>query len=318
MNQFIFDELTGTPTILATNRVKRIDQTGAVGNTEVVKTQDSVSSISPKTPAPCNFCKGNEGLTPPAVYQDADDWNVRVFPNKFPIAGEHEVIVHSPDHQTDIPDLSNEQNIKYVRALLNRVNYYTRQGKEVFIFNNRGGKAGASILHPHSQLIALEGFPGIIELEKHAALKYYNEHDSCYWCAFIKEETVMKNRLVYDTPHFTVLVPRASRWSYETIMIPKVHRPNFEYIDEVEISDLAKLLKAILFAYDDLFDHPDRNFWMHTQRYDPFHWHIGFIPHTKVLGGLELGAGIWVSDRATPEYAAQELGVRVKTSYEQK
>jgi hypothetical protein len=63
-------------------------------------------------------------------------------------------------------------------------------------------------------------------------------------------------------------------------------------------------------------DNPDRNFWFHTQRFDPFHWHIGFIPHTKVLGGLELGAGIWVSDRADPVFAASKLRDYVKQSYE--
>jgi UDPglucose--hexose-1-phosphate uridylyltransferase len=114
--------------------------------------------------------------------------------------------------------------------------------------------------------------------------------------------------VVYESKHFVVMVPKASRWSYEMILIPKSHRPNFEYIDEVEINDFSRVLKGALKAYDNLFNKPDRNFWIHTQRYDPYHWHVGFIPHIKVVGGLELGAGIWVSDRASPEQAAAELG----------
>jgi UDPglucose--hexose-1-phosphate uridylyltransferase len=212
--------------------------------------------------------------------------------------------------------LPNEQNVRYVRALLNRVNFYTSKDKEVLIFNNRGGSAGASILHPHSQIIALEGFPGLIEAERHAALKYYNEHHSCYWCDLVKSELVIKSRVIYETHHYVLIAPSAARWSYEMILVPKVHRPNFEYINEVEINDFAKILKASLVAYDQLFGRPDRNFWVHTQRYDPFHWHVGFIPHIKVFGGLELGAGIWVSDRATPEDAALQLGEKVKADYE--
>ena len=92
MNQFIFDELTGTPTILATNRAKRSDQTGSVRGKDA----------KPMTPVVCYFCKGNENLTPPTLYKDTDDWNVRVFKNAFPIVEDHEVIVHSPDHQKDL------------------------------------------------------------------------------------------------------------------------------------------------------------------------------------------------------------------------
>ena len=307
MSKFIFDELTGIPTILATNRAKRVDQTGAAGNKPEPSKDDK--------PQVCFFCRGNENLTPEAVYQDSDECYVRVFPNKFPLVDCHEIVVHSPDHDKDIPDFNHEQNVKIVRAFLNRTNYYTSQGKEVMIFNNRGGKAGASILHPHSQIVALPGFPGIIEMEKNKALRYVNEKNSCYWCDTVKDG-LMQTNLVYESKHFALLVPEASRWSYEMILIPKNHRPNFEYMDEVEINDFARIMKSALYAYDVLFDRPDRNFWIHNQRYEPYHWHVGFIAHIKVMGGLELGAGIWVSDKAAPEDAAKTLSVHVKECYE--
>ncbi len=314
MTQFYFDELTGTPTINATNRIKRPDQTGviqknvtSIANDMDKNTKDSKESSGAKEARPCYFCKGNENLTPETLYTDADDWHVRVFKNAFPIVDDHEVIVHSPDHNLDLPNMPDDDVVKYVRALLNRTNYYTSREKEVLIMNNRGGKAGASIIHPHSQLVALNGFPGIIELEKNEALRYYNEKNSCFWCDLLISEAKENKRVVGETPHFLVVVPTASRWSYETMLIPKTHRPNFEYITEIEINDFARVLKRLLFAYDSMLNTPDRNFWIHSQRFDPYHWHMGFIPHTKVLGGLELGAGIWVSDRATPEGAAQDL-----------
>jgi UDPglucose--hexose-1-phosphate uridylyltransferase len=302
MTKIIFDELTKIPTVLATKRAKRVDQTGATkGDTKEEKKDQPAQKTD-------FFAKGNEHMTPSAVYQDQEDWNVRVFPNKFPILEEHEVIVHSPDGSLDLSELPHEQNVRYIRALLNRVEYYTNEDKEVFIFNNRGGKAGASITHPHSQLVALKGFPGIIETEREEALRYYNENNSCYWCDMLAEELSDGSRVVYETSHFVVLVPVASRWSYEMMLMPKRHLPNFQYINEMEINDLADVLKHALLGYDRLFDKPDRNFWIHTQRYEPYHWHMGFIPHIKVFGGLELGAGIWVSDKATPEDAAKQLG----------
>lgn len=309
MSTFIFDELTGIPTVLATKRAKRKDETGVV-KSEKEKGEEDKKKV-------CFFCKGSEHLTPPTLYKDLEDWNVRVFANKFPIVDNHEIIVHSPDHEKDLTELPIEQNIRYVRALLNRVHYYTTEkNMEVMIFNNRGGAAGASIFHPHSQLVALEGFPGIIELEKHEAIRYYNEHHSCYWCDMVKSELVIKSRVVYESKHYVIIVPKASRWSYEMMLVPKSHKPNFEYINEMEINDFAKILKASLIAYDELFERPARNFWIHSQRYDPYHWHVGYMPHIKVFGGLELGAGIWVSDKATPEDAAARLGEVVKKAYE--
>lgn len=297
---FIFDPLTGDPTILAVARAKRVDQTGTAKN---------ISTIKPEKPKKdvCFFCKGNEDMTPPTLYQDTDDWSVRVFANKYPLLPDHEVIVHSPDHTQDIDDLPVEQIAKIIRAYLNRAHFFEKREKEIIIFNNRGGKAGASILHPHSQIVAAKGFPGTIESEKEAALHYFNEHNSCYWCDELELEVNEQSRIVVESSHFIAYVPKACRWSYEIKLTPKFHKPNFGYIDETEINDLAVVLKKVIVAYNTLFDRPDRNFWIHTMRYEPYHWHMGFMPHIKVLGGLELGAGIWVSDKATPEDAASQL-----------
>lgn len=297
MGIFIFDPLTGEPTISAANRSKRYDQADAV-------TQIAGNEL-PKPP--CKFCKGNENLTPPTLYQDADDWSVRVFQNKYPLMPDHEVIVHSPQHDKDMEDFTHGQNVKILRAYLNRVSYFGTQDKEVIIFNNKGGRAGASIVHPHSQIVAAKGFPGILEKEKESALHYYNEKSSCYWCDEWREAVATKSRVVYESSHFVIFCPKASRWSYEIVLVPKNHKPNFGFIDDMEISDLAKVLPGALLTYKNCFANPDRNFWIHTVRYEPYHWHIGFIPHIKVFGALELGAGIWVSDKATPEDAGTEL-----------
>lgn len=312
MGTFIFDELTGLPTLLAPNRAKRPDQTGVVHTTKV-------ETIAPVPVVDKNlvFAKGNEHLTPPTLYQDADNWNVRVFKNKFPLVEDHEIIIHSPDPTLDIEDLPWEQNMKIIRALLNRVDYYGSQDKEVLIFNNKGGKAGASITHPHTQIIALKGFPGILEKEKESAIKYYNEHTRCYWCDFIEKSILEGKKIIFESAHFVLMVPEACRWSYEMILVPKAHKPNFGFIDEMEIGDFAKILRAALIAYRDVLGNPDRNHWIHTMRYEPYHWHVGFLPHIQTLGGLELGAGIWVSAKATPEDAAKELGPAVKKAYEE-
>lgn len=295
MGAFIFDPLTGEPTILATERAKRTDQTGVLG--KPATSQDGV----------CYFCKGNEHLTPPLLYQDEDNWNVRVVKNKYPIIEDHEVIVHSPYHDRDLEDLDHEQVVKIIRAYLNRVDYYGRQEKEVFIFNNRGSKAGASLIHPHSQIFALKGFPGSLQREREWSIRYYDEKNTCFWCDEVKKVLEEKARVVLETSHFVVFVPKACRWSYEIRITPKRHRPNFGFIDDSEINNFAGVLQKVTQAYGNAFNYPDRNFWIHTERWDPYHWHVGFLPHLKVFGAVELGAGIWVSDKATPEDAAKLL-----------
>src|SRR3989344_3765994 len=159
MGKFIFDPLTGDPTILSTQRAKRPLQTDGVASVDSIIAKDVDY-----------FAKGNEHLTPPTTYQDADDWNVRCFANKYPLLLDHEIIVHSPFEDKDIEDLDCAQNEKIIRAFLNRVSFYGSQGKEVIIFNNRGGKAGASLMHPHSQIVAAQGFPGEVAKEKSSAL----------------------------------------------------------------------------------------------------------------------------------------------------
>ncbi len=296
MGTFIFDPLTGEPTILATERAKRFDETGAVSG--------KLGTVEGKV---CSFCKGNEHLTPPTLYHDQEDWNVRVINNKYPIVGDHEVIIHSPDHVKDIEDLDHEQVVRIIRAFLNRVDYYGRQEKDVFIFNNRGKKAGASLIHPHSQIIALKGFPGILQEERAWSIRYYDEKNTCFWCDEIKDDLADRKRVVLETSYFVVCVPKACRWSYEVRITPKVHRPNFGFIDDSEINNFAGVLQKVIQAYGNAFNYPDRNFWIHTERWDPYHWHVGFLPHLKVFGAIELGAGIWVSDKSTPEDAAKVL-----------
>ncbi len=298
MNNLIFDPLTGEPTLLATNRAKRTDQTGAVSSV--------IPNQKPEKPVDI-FAKGNEHLTPPTLYQDEDDWNVRAFANKFPLMEDHEIIVHSPSADLDIADLPHEQNVRIIRAYLNRAHFHQEQDKEVIIFNNRGKTAGASIIHPHSQIVAAKGFPGHLEAEKNASLHYFNEHGRSYWEFEIEDELKYQKRIIHESNHHVLYVPYASRWSYEMRLTPKAHRPNFSYINEPEINDFAKMLKGALKAYDSLFNKPDRNFWIHTMRYEPYHWHVGFLPHIKVFGALEMGCGIWVSDKATSEDAAAQL-----------
>ena len=120
--------------------------------------EDETISIAKKRV--CSFCAGSEHLTPPEVLRfgggekDKTGWKVRVIPNKYPITDIHEVIIHSPDDKKDIEELSNDAVSLIFKAYRERYNFYKKRG-HVLIFGNHGSHAGASLSHPHSQLVVI-------------------------------------------------------------------------------------------------------------------------------------------------------------------
>ena len=141
----------------------------------------------------CPFCPDNEKMTPPAklVYisndgklekkQDRDNfryknWLVRVIPNLYPAffppanenvafkkscnlidaVGHHEVIVETPCHDEHLGIARLSQIVYIIEAYLDRLTFLFEKPyvKHITIFKNHGREAGASLSHPHTQLIA--------------------------------------------------------------------------------------------------------------------------------------------------------------------
>ena len=106
----------------------------------------------------CVFCPGFERIPGEELYRIGSGvpyeagWQVRVIKNKYPITDFHEVIIHSPDDQVDIDRFPLAQVELVLKAFRERFNANLRNG-HVIIFNNVGEVAGASIRHPHSQLV---------------------------------------------------------------------------------------------------------------------------------------------------------------------
>ncbi len=79
--------ITGAPVLLAPERLLRPHALG--GDEEIV----------------CPFCPGNEPETPPEIWRDGDPWSIRVFPNKYPAADRHEIVVETAVHDAVFEDL---------------------------------------------------------------------------------------------------------------------------------------------------------------------------------------------------------------------
>lgn len=288
----------------------------------------------------CPFCPGNEEMTPPEVFAVRDGgpanspgWQVRVVPNKYPAlhaagserlrhagihaardgVGAHEVIIESPRHDLDLWEMELTQVEAVIEAYRQR--YLACESSEplryVLIFRNHGAKAGTSLAHPHSQLIAAPITPHQLAEELRGAADYWEYLGRCVFCALIEEESRSGERTVLESPHFLVVTAYAARYAYETWILPKRHSIRFADMSEEEASDLARVLRETLGRIAATLGRPSYNFAIHTapaaeHNIRAYHWHIELFPRLTTPGGFELGSDIYINI-AEPEEAARYL-----------
>lgn len=330
MPQFRQDITTRDWVIIATERAKRPDQ---------FKKDKKGEDIPPHNPE-CPFCTGNESKTPADVFtiKDGDTWKVRVIPNKFAAVvpdgeparerkgifrfmqgvGVAEVIVESRRHNVTIGQLTDEEVEDILLAYQERTLVLSRDPRLelITLFRNYGSAAGASLQHPHSQLIATPVVPVSVRTKLEVAQSYYDDAGSCVFCDMLREELSAKERIARESEHFVVFEPFASRSPFETWIMPKRHQAGFSGIKPEEIKDLAGVLNNTLGKILHLLSNPDYNYIVHSapvdQAYSDFyHWHIQILPRLTTAAGFELGSGMFINV-TLPEEAARYLR---ETSY---
>lgn len=267
------------------------------------------------------------------IYKKSDDeWTLRVFPNKYPSfssvssvkslaegpyfampgAGYHEIIV-TRDHYRqlalmntiEVAEVFDAYQERFIELMNKRnVNY-------IAIFHNHGKEAGASIPHPHSQLMAIPVVAPYIKLELDGAEQYYRSNKHCVYCIMAEYESIEKKRVVFENEEFIAFCPFASRAAFEVWVMPKKHSPYFERITDDQKIKLAEVFQKGLGSIYKALNDPPYNFYIHTspcdgRDYAHFHWHIEILPHTATWAGFELETGIEVST-IQPEIAAEFL-----------
>lgn len=311
-------------------------------NVENPKTQKDYGIVpEAKSSKVCPFCPGNETMTPPeiSVYgrkkesKNPSSWLVRVIPNKFPALrieetnekygmgiydkvggfGAHEVIIETPDHEKQIPDLPEEHVELLLQAYKERFQDLRKDARfrYVTLFKNEGAAAGASLEHPHSQLIALPIAPSRVLDEVRGAQKQFEYTERCIYCDILSQDRNEKKLGVYENGDFTVLMPFASRFPFETWILPKAHSANFDSISAGQIKTLAKTLQITLSKIKHTLPGAALNLMVQTlplngKETESYHWHIDIIPHLTRVAGFEMGSGFYVNP-TPPELAAQIL-----------
>jgi len=309
-------------------KIKKKSQTGAELRKDIVsgswvimasKRIHSVTTHKKKKLSICPFChlEETEQEKPVLEYKRPDcTWSLVVIPNKFPsldeyetleqrqvgpfsvmnAAGFHEVII-TRDHDRHIPSLSKAEVTEIISAYQDR--YVSLMNKKfinyISIFHNFGKKAGASIEHPHSQLMALTVVDPDIESSLAGSQRFYQKHKKCPHCTMIEWELKEKERIVYENKDFVVFAPFVSRVPSEVRIYPKDHKPYFERISESEKVELADALKNTLTRIELALDNIAFNYFIHTapcdgKTYEHYHWHLEIFPKISIEAGFEKGA----------------------------
>lgn len=258
-------------------------------------------------------------------------WRLRVISNKYPALkiegqlnrephgiydkmngiGAHEVIIETAEHGRDLVDMSIQEIRDILWAYRERMADLERDSRfqYILIFKNHGEAAGASLEHAHSQLIATPIVPKRVMEEISGAKKYFDFKERCIFCDIIRQEILDKDRIVSDFDAFIVFEPFASRFPFETHIIPKTHQSSFLEMSDFEYGKLAACLKDTLARLNLALNNPPFNYILHTrpvtrESHEHFHWHIEVIPKLTKMAGFEWGSGFFINPTAPEEAAA--------------
>ncbi len=289
----------------------------------------------------CPFCPGNEDKTPkevlsyrePGTSQNGPGWRIRVVPNKYPALriegnlgrrgdgvydimngiGAHEVIIESPNHEDTLSTVSAKQFEEILWAYRDRMVDLKKDHRlrYIMIFKNYGDAAGASLEHPHTQLIALPIIPKRVQEEIDGSLEYYNYKERCIFCDVIRQELMQMKRVVTENGDFIAVTPYAPKTPFSIWILPKEHGARFEDAQKNQYRNLAEIFSDVHKRMDKVLNKPPYNFILHTSPIkngdlEYYHWHFEIMPVLTKVAGFEWGTGFYINP-TPPEDAAMFL-----------
>jgi len=330
VSELRFDPVSQDWVVIATGRAKRPDDFLQNGQ----KTKEKEPALAVQD---CFFCDLSTQGQPKLLRRQGGpgklwDWTVAVIPNKYPAfnygfglderafgpyrrtngVGIHEVVV-TRDHNRHLAEMSVDQVLEVINVYQER--YLDLMNEEyinyISIFHNHGAAAGASVVHPHSQIIALPIIDPDLGRSLAGSADYFGANQKCVHCAMLEEDQKDGRRIIFENERFVGLCPFASRVAFEVRVYPKTHHPHFERINDQDKTQFAQAIRVVLAQINVGLRNPAYNFFIHTspcdgQDYNHYHWHFECLPKTSTWAGFELSTGIEISS-IEPEKAAQYL-----------
>lgn len=291
-------------------------------------------AVPPHDPT-CPFCPGNERLTPPEVLHSPAEgaWERRVVPNRYPAltpdgttdrrgeasaremdgVGFHEVVIESPRHDERLDEMPVDRLAGVLTTWRDRYRALAADPrvKAVVVFKNFGERAGTTLVHPHSQILATPVIPPDALHRYAVATRYYDDTGRCVYLDLLERELRAGDRVVAERESLVAVAPFASMLPYETWIAPRTSRPSFATIEDDEIHQLAGLLGDVVGALRRSAGDPDYNLVIQSapagEESKPFFlWHLRVLPRMVTPAGFELGSGMSINF-VGPEPAAARL-----------
>ncbi|MQM27935.1 galactose-1-phosphate uridylyltransferase [Glycomyces albidus] len=284
----------------------------------------------------CPFCPGNEDRTPPELWRrhDADGgWTVRVVPNRFPLLadrpvparhrrdgpfvttdgfGSHEVVIEGRRHDLDLPDLD-EQAVAAVFEAYRARSRALRDGRASLVlpFRNHGTASGASLPHPHSQIVAVRVVPDRFRRRLDIARAYYEDRGNPLDADVTAAELGEGTRVIAVSEHVVAHAPFASSAPYQIRITPREQRASFADESGETVADTANMVRRLLTALRRMLGDVPYSYMIISapngeERTSFCSWHLDVMPRLAVAGGFELGSGMAVNP-VFPEQAAARL-----------
>lgn len=247
----------------------------------------------------CPFCHNHEKALyqVPSSPQDVDNWQVKVVANKFPFAPIHELVIHSPEHAKNFEQLPIGHTVLILQVYRERYNEHSRHG-QVYIFHNRGKRAGESLPHPHTQ-IAVVPDKVYLDIPPLRSVIPNLFHDSNRPDRENLQQA--QNDKSLSTEHFVIFCPEQSAWPDEVWIAPKRKDTEFGEVTDDEINDLAHILFSLITIFEPRYEHDfPFNFYIAPGS----NWYLRLIPRKKTLGGFEVGTGVMVNTQKPSETMA--------------
>ena len=319
MSQLRLDHLTRRWVVISSDRVDR---------PQPFRTR---AADSEEEPGPCPFCPGNEEATPPALetYGPAGQWLVRVVPNLYPAffgqepmsvrnigpvftqspaSGIHEVLVLSPGHDEDWGQVDDEQAALVLRAIRDRFEAHAEVGGVRYsqAIVNSGREAGASLRHPHGQLLGMPFVPPEIRSEQRS---FSGFGGACLVCTTLEAEEIAGHRVVHADDDVVLICPFWSGTPYEMLVLPRRHERLLHGASDAALDAVGRAVRAGLAGLHRAVGQVAYNIVFHSAPYraaEEFHWHVHLLPKVTSRAGFELGTGVLINV-VPPEAAAAEL-----------
>lgn len=325
MSEFRQDLLTGEWVIMAPERMKRPHP----------KEKQRVREIPPRDTCPFENPKKSGNWPPILSYPNEKNWEVIIFPNKYPAVvydphcaepgrkgpfhvaagtGQHDMVV-TRDHTKTLRDLTAAQATQIFRLIQKRYDMLSQDRCLLYAsaLHNWGATAGASVYHPHYQIISLPVIPSFVTHSIEGSERYFMRYNRCAHCDVIEYERREKERVIEENNGAIMLASFTSRRPYEVRIFPKPHISHFEHTPAPLLTSAVSLLASALRRIWKYVDDPDLNFYIHSaplkhqRQYEHYHWHIEILPNVPPPpGGFELGTGIEIN-AVGPEYATRVL-----------